>query len=249
MSQLTQTSALVKFAGEVDAFMRAKRVGALVLFGVAFIGCRDHVAPAPNPAAMVTGVTVFPASLTMFHGEKSTLSASVVAGPEQSNLRVRWRSSAPAVASVDSNGVVSSLASGLTTITATSLADTLYSGSCAVFVSPGPKGIITIQGINDDGQPADLSGLSGKIDVIVSVDSSSPVLSRVEALLTRDAVDTVVASFTPGGSTGQTTGGPTTLSFNTLGLKNGEYLLKVRLILTNGGPIVSSYVTLTIKNP
>src|SRR4029079_11945073 len=228
--------------------MRAKRVGALLILGVGFIGCRDDVAPTPNPDAMVSGVTVLPASVSMLVGQRMTLSASVAAGPEQPNLRVRWRSSAPAVASVDSNGVVSSLASGLTTITATSLPDTLYSGSCAVFVSPGPKGIITIQGINDDGQPADLSGLSGKIDVIVNLDSSSPALSRVEVLLIRDAVDTVVASFTPGGSTGRTTGGPMTLSFNTPGLKNGQYVLRVRVTLTDSSVGWYPSVQLTIKN-
>jgi len=238
---------LVKFAGGGDAFMRAKRVGALLILGVGFIGCRDHVAPTPNPDAMVSGVTVLPASVSMLVGQRMTLSASVAAGPEQPNLRVRWRSSAPAVASVDSNGVVSSLAGGLTTITATSLADTLYSGSCAVLVGAS-NGTITIQGINDDGQPADLSGLSGKIDVIVNLDSSSPALSRVEVLLIRDAVDTVVASFTPDGSTGRTTGGPMTLSFNTPGLKNGQYVLRVRVTLTNGSVVASPSVQLTIKN-
>jgi hypothetical protein len=213
------------------------------------VGCGDKIASAPNPAKSVTGVTVLPATLSISPGQRFTLNAVVTAGPQQSNLRVRWTSSQPAVASVDSNGVVSSIAAGLTTITATSLADTLYSGSCAVVVAGGPKGTITIQGINDDGRPADLSSLSGKIDVIVNVESSAPTVARVEALLTRDAIDSVVASFSPGGSTAQTTAESTTLSFSTIGLKNGQYLLRVRVTLTNGSAVVSAAVQLTVKNP
>jgi uncharacterized protein YjdB len=212
------------------------------------VGCGDKIASEPNPAKSVSGVAVLPATLSISPGQKFTLNAVVTAGPEQSNLRVRWRSSQPAVASVDSNGVVSSIAAGLTTITATSLADTLYSGSCAVLVFAW-NGTITIQGINDDGRPADLSSLSGKIDVIVNVESSAPTVARVEALLTRDAIDSVVASFSPGGSTAQTTAEPTTLSFSTMGLKNGQYLLRVRLTLTNGSAVASATVQLTIKNP
>lgn len=229
--------------------MRPIRVATLLALGFGLLGCGDQNAAAPNPAKRVSGVTVLPATVIMPPGQKVTLNAVVAAGPEQSNLRVRWTSSEPAIASVDSNGVVSSLAMGLTTITATSLADTLYSGSCAVVVAGDPKGTFAIQAINDDGRPADLSALSGKIDVIVNVESNAPNVARVEALLTRDAIDSVVASFSPGGSTSQTTAESTTLSFNTMGLKNGQYLLRVRVTLTNGSAVVSATVQLTVKNP
>jgi len=38
------------------------------------------------------------------------------------------------------------------------------------------------------------------------------------------------------------------LSFNTPGLKNGQYVLRVRVTLTNGSVVASPSVQLTIKN-
>lgn len=219
-----------------------------LVVGIGLIGCGEGPVRTPNPVASITGVSVVPSTLVMQTGDKVSLTATVFAGPGQSNLGVRWTSSNAAVAWVDSNGVVSSVGGGVTTITATSIADPRFSGSCAVAVSL-PFGTVTIAAINDDGRPADLSNVSGNVEVIANVDNQATTVLRVEVLLTGEKGDTAVASYAPGTSPPQASPGPTALSFNTLGLKNGTYALKVRVILQNGTTVVSSSVQLTIKNP
>ena len=221
--------------------------------GVGLASCGEPPIRTPNPAESVVGVTVVPSSVVMGPGVRVNLTATVSAGPGQSNLRVRWTSTNPAVASVDSNGVVSSLAGGTATITATSLADSHFSGSSLIAVAVFPIGALTIADIEDDGAPADLTSLSGNIDVIVNVDTAATMILRVDAVLTGEKGDTTVASYSPSNSTdpptGQLSAAPTTLRFNTLGLKNGQYLLKVRATRRDGGVYVSATVALTIKNP
>ena len=229
--------------------MSALRCAVILVVGIGLISCQDTPVLAPNPAESVTGVTVVPSSLSMLTGDKVSLTAMVLAGPGQSNLGVRWASSNAAVASVDANGVVSSLAGGVTTITATSLADSHFSGNCVVVVSPPPLGTVTIAGINDDGRPADLSNVSGIVDVIVNVDNQATTVLRVDALLSGEKGDTTVASYSPSNQTTQTSAGPTTLTFNTLGIINGAHVLRVRVALRNGTEVVSSSIQLTIKNP
>ena len=224
------------------------RCAVVVVVGIGLIGCGGGPVRTPNPAESVTGVSVVPSSVVMNTGDKVTLKAMVSAGPGQSNLRVRWTSSNAAVASVDSNGVVSSAGGGVTTITATSLADSRFSGNCVVTVSL-PFGTVTIAAIKDDGRAADLSNVSGNVDVIVNVDNQATSVLRVDALLSGEKGDTAVASYAPGDSPAQTSVGPTALSFNTLGLKNGAYVLKVRVALRNGTTVTSASVQLTIRNP
>ncbi len=221
---------------------------AILVAGIGMVGCGEPPVRTPNPAESVTGVSVVPSSLIMQPGDRVNLTATVFAGSAQSNLRVHWTSTNPAVASVDSNGVVSGIANGTTTITATSLADSRFSGSCVVTLA-GLRGTITIAEIEDDGGPADLANVSGNIDVIVNMDNGATTVLRVEALLSGEKGDTAVASYSPGSSTGQASGGVTRLSFNTIGLKNGPYLLKVRTTLLGGSVVVSASVQLTVKNP
>ena len=214
---------------------------------IGLAGCGDRlIAPVDTPPT-VSDVVVAPSTIVMFVGQKVSLTAMVVAAAsQQSDNRVRWTSANPAIASVDANGVVSSFAAGGTTITATSLADTLVSGSCHVSVSTVGLGIISIAAINQDGNPINLSDVHGKIDVITNVDSGSTGISRVDLVLTHDGIDTVLASHIPNGST---SGAPTVLSFTTLGLSNGQYTLKARGILRTGTIITSATVQLTIRNP
>ena len=218
---------------------------ALLIVGTGMLGCGDRLVSTPIQTVGVTGVTVFPSSISMAVGQKATLTATVTSVPKLANTRVRWASQNPAVASVDGNGVVTSLTSGATRITATSLADTLVSGSCLVLVS-APNGTFSIVAINQDGKAADISDVFGRIDVVLGVDSSTTSVSRAELLVNRDGADTVVAAFNRGIASA---GGPVTLSFNTVGFKNGQYPVLARLILTNGTVLLSAAVSLTIKNP
>ncbi|MDE6480675.1 MAG: Ig-like domain-containing protein [Muribaculaceae bacterium] len=79
----------------------------------------------------VTGVTLDKTSLSLTEGETATLTATV-APADASNKTVTWTSSDAKVASVDDKGLVTALAAGKTTITATASGKT---ATCEVTVT------------------------------------------------------------------------------------------------------------------
>ena len=87
--------------------------------------CRVNIA--------VTGVTLSENSITINRFETYTLSATVLPN-NATNKNVTWSSSNVNVATVDSNGVVSSVASGSATITVTTV-DGGYTAQCSVSVT------------------------------------------------------------------------------------------------------------------
>ncbi|MEG1813573.1 MAG: Ig-like domain-containing protein, partial [Clostridia bacterium] len=86
-------------------------------------------------AAVATGMSVTPTSLSMSVNEVKGLVATVTP-IDASNTNVTWISSSYAIASVDSNGVVTALKAGTATITA-KCGD--VSASCSVSVKDNPK--------------------------------------------------------------------------------------------------------------
>ena len=82
----------------------------------------------------VTGVTVAPAKLSLYVGEKSSLTATITPS-NATDKRVIWSSSNRAIATVNSNsGEVAALKKGEVTITAKSV-DGGFTGSCLVTIS------------------------------------------------------------------------------------------------------------------
>lgn len=91
--------------------------------------------PSPGPGGpAVQSVTVSPATASVQVGETAELTAtvSVTGGASQA---VTWSSSDDSIASVDSDGVVTGVAAGSATITATSVFDENRSGSAEVTVT------------------------------------------------------------------------------------------------------------------
>jgi uncharacterized protein YjdB len=87
-----------------------------------------------SPSSGITKVTLNKQSTSLLVGGTETLYAEVT--PEEaSNKTVTWSSSAPAIASVNSSGVVTAVAAGSATITVTSAADQSKTATCAVTVS------------------------------------------------------------------------------------------------------------------
>ena len=103
----------------------------------------------------VTGVTISDNSITVDEYRKYTLSATVL--PENAlNKNVVWSSSDSNIASVDSNGVVSGISTGNTTITVTTV-DGGYTAQCSVSVSANPYVELEyIESTSDGGQYIDL---------------------------------------------------------------------------------------------
>ena len=103
----------------------------------------------------VTGVTISDNSITVGEYRTYTLSATVL--PENAlNKNVVWSSSDSNIASVDSNGVVSGISTGNTTITVTTV-DGGYTAQCSVSVSANPYiELEYIESTSDGGQYIDL---------------------------------------------------------------------------------------------
>lgn len=86
--------------------------------------------PAP---IVVAAVDVTPATLSLEVGDTGDL--EVVVTPAGASQQVTWTSSAPTIASVSETGLVTALAVGTATITATSVADRTKTDTCAVTVT------------------------------------------------------------------------------------------------------------------
>ena len=109
-------------------------VAALSVAGLTACGDKVNVTQ-PPPDSAVTAVTVTPSSQNMNVGDKVTLVATVVAGPQQTNRNVTWTSSDATVASVDNAGVVTANKGGVATIIATSVANSAVKGNAVITVA------------------------------------------------------------------------------------------------------------------
>jgi len=89
--------------------------------------------PTPGVVVPVTGVTVTPASDSLQINGALQLTATVTPS-NATNKTVTWSSNTPAVATVNSTGLVTALAQGSATITATTV-DGNFTGSAAITVS------------------------------------------------------------------------------------------------------------------
>jgi Big-like domain-containing protein len=220
------------------------------------------------PDLVVHGVTVSPPSVTLSVGQKVTLAASVDAGAGVTNRGVTWTSSNTAVATVGTDGSVTAVAAGSATIIAKSAADPNVQGAASVTVQAVANATVTISSINSNatGNPANLSNVTGQLDVIVNVDPGSQSLAGVDLIMNNNAPsfpassDTVVA--TQNLSTGvapsaEAAAAPVTLSFNTaaynattgaIAFKNGASVLKARARTAAGTQVASSLTSLTLNN-
>lgn len=94
-------------------------------------GAEESVIVSLTPVP-VTGVTVSPATAIVETGNTTNLNATVQ--PSSAVQSVTWMSGTPAVATVDSNGIVTGVSVGTSVITATSVSDPLFSDTCTVEV-------------------------------------------------------------------------------------------------------------------
>ena len=84
----------------------------------------------------VTSVTLNKSSLTLLKGETETLVATVYP-TDATNKKLNWKSSSNSIATVDENGIITTLAGGNTTISVTT-EDGSYSASCSLHVVSPP---------------------------------------------------------------------------------------------------------------
>ena len=97
-----------------------------------------------NSSSLVTGFTMSQTSLAINSG--TTAQLSVTATPADAfNTRVSWSSSNESVATVDENGLVSAIAGGTATITATATDGSGKSATCSVTVTQMVTSIVLSQ--------------------------------------------------------------------------------------------------------
>src|SRR6266851_2879166 len=163
----------------------------------------------------VASVTVSPAPATLLVGATLQLSAVTkdAAGNTLSSRVVTWSSSAPAVATVSASGLVTGVAAGSVTITATSegingtSAITVSNVPVAsVTVSPAPAGLLVgatlqLSAVTKDAAGATLSGR------VVTWSSSAPAVATVSAsgLVTGVAAGSATITATSEGKSGTAT--------------------------------------------
>jgi M6 family metalloprotease-like protein len=165
----------------------------------------------------VASVTITPATATLQVGAAAALAATArdSAGGALTGRTVTWSSATPAVATISTSGVVTGVAVGSATITATSEG---RSGSAQVTVTPPPAFSVSI----DAGSGALSLGLARRLTATVRASAGSTVANPVvtwrssdttvatvaaSGLLVsrRQGTATIVATYTEGGSqfTGQ----------------------------------------------
>lgn len=117
----------------------------------------------------VSGITISPTSATVSKGATKQLSASI-SPYNATNQGVNWSSSKTSVATVDSNGLVTAVATGTATITATAAGDSTKKATSTITVTEQTKDAWTILMYVCGADLESESGLaSGDFDEILSV--------------------------------------------------------------------------------
>ena len=244
-------------------------VAALSVAGLTACGDKVNVTQ-PAPDSAVTQVVVTPSSQSMNVGDKVTLVATVVAGPQQTNRNVTWTSSDATVASVDNAGVVTANKGGVATIIATSAANPAVKGNAVITVAAVVQASVTVGQINTTvcvpngactSVPAVLNNVHDQLDVTLNVDPGTQKISEVDLIMNCGGADTVVQKQTFSTAdvapAAEDASAPTTLSFNTaafnpatgaVAFKNGVCTIKAKAITTQGTQVASGTQQLTLNN-
>lgn len=124
----------------------------------------------------VTGITVSPATATVSVGATQPLTATVT--PSNANQSVVWSSSDTSIATVDTNGLVTTVSAGTATITATSGSDATKFGSSTITVTAAQSSTkdITAFSINS------VAGVISGTDIAVTLPSGTDALALIPAI-------------------------------------------------------------------
>jgi hypothetical protein len=137
-------------------------------------------------APAVRSVVVSPQNAIMKPGDEQAFVANVDADPGVART-VTWASSNNAVATVTAAGVVTAVAPGAATITATSTASTSVSGAAAITVRAPIPATISVSNITQAfvaGSPTvNVNNIVGSIDVNLNVDPGEQIVNSVDVLL------------------------------------------------------------------
>ena len=146
------------------------------------VACGDDVSVTepPPPAFAISGAPVTAVQV----GAKIQLSATEAA---------TWASSAANVASVDGNGLVTAVAAGTASITATSTVDVSRHASVTITVTAPAVRSVTVSPANAILKPGDTQGLSANVDADAGVARTVTWTSSNNAVATVSTAGVVTA--------------------------------------------------------
>ena len=194
-SSSDQTKATVTSGGAVTVLAIGQvTITASAVDGSGVVGSKTITCFLTPAAVAVTGITITGASTITDSG---TLMA-VVTPSDASNLTVAWSSSNPDVATVSSSGVVTVLASGSATITATSVSNPEVSGTHEVTCTKTTSQDVLVESIALSGAYAQ-DGVNYIIDSGTLAATASPS-SAANRAVTWSSSAPSVASVTSGGT-------------------------------------------------
>ncbi len=115
-----------------EGLVTALKVGKVQITATAEEGALKAVCEV-EVAAFVSGIKFDKNELELYNGDTYTLQATIL--PEDANNKtLSWSSSSPTVATVDENGMITAIAAGTTTITATATDESGITATCKVTV-------------------------------------------------------------------------------------------------------------------
>ena len=143
------------------------------------------VVSAVSEVVAVTGISLNKNSVSMHTGDTLTLKATISPN-NATNKSVKWESSAPTVASIDNNGLVTALSDGSATITCTSLSNTSVSANCTIGITTTKVLTSVTNGLVHSYDLTALNGSSATIEdltgnVVLTMDGFSDVASAKTA--------------------------------------------------------------------
>lgn len=194
----------------------------------------DVAAPPPAPVASVT-LTLTTSSLVVGQTSQATVAMKDGSGTVLSGRTATWASSDPALATVSSSGLVTAVAPGSVTISATSEGQT---GMAALsIVAPAPAPVATVSLIANSN--ALNVGQTTQISVVLKDASGGVLDQRAIAWATSDAH---VASVSPAGLVTALGAGSATISATSEG-KTGSVTITVTAPASTPNAVASVQVT------
>ena len=214
-------------------FVVCTGTGSNTYFTQLIVGGSTPVTPTVN------SVTVAPASVTLEPNNTQQLTATVDATPSSADKTVTWSSSDPDVATVSTTGVVTAVAPGSATITATSNMDNTKTGTCSVTVN-APAAPIEVESISM--KAATTIAICGSETLAVTY---NPADANTDIALTWKSDDETIATVSDGKVTG-VAAGKTTVTATTANDKSASCEVTVQAVAVTGVSLDKTSATIKI---
>ena len=165
------------------------------------------VVSAVSEVVAVTGISLNKTSVNMHTGDTLTLKATI-SPTNATNKSVKWESSAPTVASIDNNGLVTALSDGSATITCTSLSNTSISANCTIDITTTKvltsvtNGLVHSYDLTAlNGSSTTIEDLTGNVGLtmdgfsdVASAKTADGIVTEANSRLKQDAVSPTVTN-------------------------------------------------------